>query len=448
MRAPPMPVLRLIAYGAPVLGIAYMLFFIQFYFLKFATDVLLLPPAAVGVLFALAKVWDAISNPIVGSWSDRSRSRWGRRRPFLFGALPLLAASFIFLWNVPAGLSTPAIVAWTGVALFVFFSAFALYTIPHVALGAELSADSNQRTRLFAARPMSFTVGIFFAFGAIQAAMNAPDARAAAARLAIPTALAAIALLAWTPLVLREPAHAGRGGGESLRSGLRDVWANRPARRLLFVWFVENAGMGAVGTMAPYVAEYLLRRPDVVGTLPGAYVVAGVISIPLWVRLSGGLGKRETWLIAMLLAAAAFGGFGFVREGDVGLSIALLVVAGSAMGCGSVLSSSILADVIDLDAHHTGERKEGIYSAAMTFVMRIGMAGATALSGFVLSATGFVPNAEQSAESLFGMRLLFAGMPCVGFLAGAALFWGASFEQPHVGSSADRELERPAPRPA
>jgi GPH family glycoside/pentoside/hexuronide:cation symporter len=407
----------------PILGIAYLLFFVQFYFLKFATDELLLPPAAVGMLFGLAKGWDAISNPLVGSWSDRSRSRWGRRRPFLLGALPLLAIGFAMLWRTPESAGTGALVAWAGAALFVFYGAFALYTIPHAALGAELSRDSDERTRLFAARQMAFTVGILISFGAIQLVMNAGDARARAAGLAVPSALAAALLLAWTPLAIREPPHRGRSGGESLRSGLRDVASNPHARRLLFVWFVENAGMGAVGTMAPYIAEYLLRRPDVVGTLPGAYVVAGVVSIPIWVRLSRRLGKRETWLGAMVLAAVAFGGFGFVGEGDVGLAVGLLVVAGSAMGCGSVLSSAIMADVIDLDERRTGERKEGIYSAAMMFVMKIGMAGSTALSGFVLSATGFVPNVEQSPESLFGMSLLFGWLPCLGFLAGALIFW-------------------------
>jgi len=129
----------------------------------------------------------------------------------------------------------------------------------------------------------------------------------------------------------------------------------------------------------------------------------------------------------MLLAACAFGGMGFIGSGDVGLALALLIVAGAAMGSGSVLSASILADVIDLDAKRTGQRKEGVYSAAMTFVMKIGVAGVTALSGFVLGVAGFVPNAEQSAESLLGIRALFAGLPCAGFLVGAMLFWRASF---------------------
>jgi Na+/melibiose symporter-like transporter len=416
----------LFAYGAPTLGIAYLLFFVQFYFLKFSTDVLLLPPAAVGLVFAAAKVWDAVSNPLVGGWSDRTRSPLGRRRPFMFAALPLLVAGFIMLWAPPAALKGSALIAWSALALFVFYGAFALYSIPHFALGTELSLDSHERTRLFGVRQMSLTIGILVAFAGIQLAMNAAAPRIAAARLAVPAAFAAAAVLAATPLLVREPRRHACSGGRSLLASLRDVWANPPARRLLFVWFVENAGVGAVGTMAPYVAEYVLRRPGMVGLLPGAYVLSSVGAIPLWVRVSRSVGKRETWLVTMLLAACAFGGMGFVGPGDVGLTIALLIVAGAAMGSGSVLSSSILADVIDLDAERTGQRKEGVYSAAMTFVMKIGVAGVTAASGFVLGAAGFVPNVEQPLASLLGIRVLFAGLPCSGFLLGAAIFWRAS----------------------
>jgi GPH family glycoside/pentoside/hexuronide:cation symporter len=426
---------RLLAYGAPTFALSYLLFFVQFYFLKFATDVLLLSPALVGLVFGIARLWDAVADPLVGSWSDRSRSRFGRRRPFLLAALPLLALGFVPLWRPPAALSGPALIVWVSVALFVFYTAFTLYTLPHVALGAELSRDSHERTRLFAARQMSFTVGILLAFGAIQVAMTAAAPRAMAARLAVPGVLVACAILVITPLLVREPPAAGRRGGRGLVPGLRDVLGGRPARLLLAVWAVESVGLGAVGTMAPYVAEYVLRRPDVVGTLPAAYVVSAVLTIPVWVRVSRRFGKRLTWLGAMLLAAAAFGGMFFVGPGDVIVIIALLVVAGSSMGCGSVLSVSILADVIDLDEHRTGERKEGVFSAAMTLVQKAGTSLSTVASGMVLAAVGFVPNVAQSADSLLGIRALFAGLPCLGFLVGAWIFSRVPLEAPRGASA-------------
>jgi GPH family glycoside/pentoside/hexuronide:cation symporter len=420
----------LAAYGVPSFAFAYLLFFVQFYFFKFATDVLLLAPALVSLLFGVAKLWDAVSCPLVGSWSDRLRSRWGRRRPFLVGALPLLAGSYVMLWLPPSDLGAGALTLWVLAALLLFFTAFDLYTLPQLALGAELSTDSHERTRLFAARQISFTIGILLAFGGIQLAMNAADPRVAARDLALPAALVAVAVLLVTPLVLRErPDVAGRGG-RGFVAAFRDVLSTKPARRLLAVEGIEAVGVGAVGTLAPFIAEYLLRRPDVVGVLPAAYVLSGVVTIPLWVRAAGRYGKRETWLAAMLLAALAFGGIATVGgPDDLGLLLALLALAGAAMGCGSVLGKALLADVIDLDERRTGERKEGAYSAAGTIVLKAGSALSIAASGPVMSATGFVPNAEQSAESLLGLRILFAGLPCAGFLIGAWVFRGFSLDE-------------------
>lgn len=220
-----------------------------------------------------------------------------------------------------------------------------------------------------------------------------------------------------------------RSGGTGLRTGLRDVWANRPARVLLFVTFVESLGLGAVGVMAPYVARYVLERPEVVAVLPAGYVVASVLSIPVWVRVSKTFGKRETWLASMWVAAVAFGGMLAIGRDSLAPLLALLVLAGAAMGSGAVLSASILADLIDADEARTGERKEGVYSAAMQFVMKVGATLALAASGVVLSSVGFAPNAEQSPASLLGIRILFAGMPCLGFLIGGVLYW-RSLRQP------------------
>lgn len=422
--------LVLAAYGAPSFAFAYLLFFVQFYFLKFATDVLLLAPAVVSLLFGVAKLWDAINCPLVGSWSDRLRTRWGRRRPFLVGSLPLLASGFVMLWIAPLGLGSGALTVWVGVALLVFFTAFDLYTLPQLALGAELSSDSHQRTRLFAVRQMSFTVGMLLAFGGIQLAMNADDPRGAAAELAVPAAVVAALVLLVTPLAIREPPHPGLRGGRGLLPAFRDVLATRAARRLLAVELIESAGVGAVGTIAPYVAEYLLLRPDVVGVLPAAYVVSGVAAIPIWVVAARRFGAQRTWMAAMLLAAAAFAGIWTIGPDDLGLLLVLLALAGAAMGCGQVLGKALLADVIDLDERRTGERKEGAYSAASTVALKFGAALSIAASGPVMSATGFEPNAAQSEQSLLGLRILFAGLPCAGFLVGAWLFRGFSLGEP------------------
>ena len=175
------PRATLLAWGPPIFGASSALFFLQFFFLKFATDVLLIAPVVVGVLFATGRLWDAVSDPVVGTLSDRTRSRIGRRRPWMIAAIPLLVAFTWMIWTPPAALTGTPLVAWVAVALFGFYTAFTFYMIPHLSLGAELTPDHHDRTRIFGVHSASFSLGMVFAFSAMQFVMNSADQRASAA---------------------------------------------------------------------------------------------------------------------------------------------------------------------------------------------------------------------------------------------------------------------------
>lgn len=420
--APPISVAQMLVYAVPLSAAAFLLFFVQFYFLKFATDVLLLAPATVGALFALAKVWDAVANPLVGYWSDRTTHRAGRRRPWMWASLPLFGASFVLLWTPPEDLAAGPELLRTGVLLLVLYSASTLFLVPHASLGAELTTDAHQRNRIFGLRHATWTAGLLASFAAIRLVTGSGDVREAVREVAIWGAACGVGLLAITPAFTRE-SGAGRGrGGVSLSRALADVRANRHARLLLAVWFIESLGAGVVGVLSPYVAEYVLRRPDLVATLPGIYVVAGVLAVPVWVRLARLRGRRRTWLVAMVGTAFAFGGTFFAASGDTTLLFVLIGVAGACMGCGGALGNAILTDVIDDDERRTGERKEGVYSAAWAFALKLAVGAVTLAVGVVLEIAGFVPNQPQSASVTWALRGLFAGVPCAAFLLGAYLF--------------------------
>jgi GPH family glycoside/pentoside/hexuronide:cation symporter len=157
----------LVAYAVPAAGAAFHLFFIQFYFLKFATDVLLAAPGVIGLIFGLSRVWDAVSDPLVGYWSDGTRSRLGRRRPWMLLGIPLLAAFSLMVWSPPAGLTPIGLTLWTAVAMFGFYTSLTFYLVPHHSLGAELSDDHHERTRVFGAQRATFVLGMLIAFAAI-----------------------------------------------------------------------------------------------------------------------------------------------------------------------------------------------------------------------------------------------------------------------------------------
>ncbi len=167
-------------YSLPLVAVGFTLTLFNLFFLKFATDHLLLALATVGLIFGLSRVWDALTDPTVGYWSDRTRTRWGRRRPWILAsALPLALTSFA-LWNPPGFLSEQGLVTWVAISLFLLMTAQTTFSIPHASLGAELTTDHHARSRVFGSREMADKVGLFLALGGVMLLENAANPQIAA----------------------------------------------------------------------------------------------------------------------------------------------------------------------------------------------------------------------------------------------------------------------------
>ena len=414
----------ILIYGPPLFALAGCAQFVQFFFLKFAADVLLIAPFVAGLIYMLCRLWDAIADPIIGFWSDRTKSRLGRRRPWMLAAIPVLAVTFTMIWLTPLELGTSLRIAWLCVALFAFYSAHTAYMVPYQALGAELTRDHHDRSRIFGAWYAAYTAGTLVAFGGMQYVMTARDSHAAAGTLAIGLAVLLALVMLVPPIGLREPAaHQGRGAARLLPA-LRDVLQNPHAGRLLVVGFIQNIPLGVLGTIMPFYMAYVIRRPDMIGTVPAVFVIVNMLSVPLWVRLSRTWGKRTTWMVGMVLCGLGFGSGSLVSAGAALPLAVVLAVAGAGMGCGGTMSHSMLADVIDSDEYATGERKEGAYSAVWGFIGKCSVALVAFPTGLALQLAGFTPNVEQPAQVELVLRLLFGGLPVLGFLAGAAVLRG------------------------
>lgn len=415
-------IVTVLAYGPSMFGLAGLFFFVQLFFLNYATDVLLIAPATIGVIFAIGRFWDAISDPIVGVLSDRTVLPLGRRRPWMLAAVPAVALTFVMLWCPPRSLTDSQLIMWISVALLSFFTALTAWLIPHQALGAELTDNYHGRSRIFGVRHAAFMLGIFFAFGGMQYVTNAPAPRAAAEMLAVTAALVACPILLVPPVFLRERSeYQGRNTAGSYKA-FADLFHNPHARLLFPVWFIEVMGLGVQGSLAPYVMIYILKRPDLIGIIPAFYIFSSIASIPVWVQLSHRFGKREVWIVSMLGTACSFGPLFFVGPGDLIFLSIFLAWAGFFSGCGGAVGPSILADVIDDDEYRTGERKEGIYSAVWGFAIKAGQGIIVLLVGVVLQVSGFEPNVEQTPEANMAIRTLLAGIPFVTFLVGAIVF--------------------------
>lgn len=411
----------LIAYAAPMVAVNFSLVLFMSYVNNYAIDVLLVPAAAMGVIFGLGRLWDAVTDPMAGLLSDRTEHRWGRRRPWIAASSIPVAVFGVMVWAPPESLSTPALIAWMTVAVFGFNTAMTLFLTPHQALGAELTLDHHSVSRIFAFRQAAGYVGMIgclvFAIGYL---MTADDRRGSAAELAIWSGVAVIVLNAISVAVLREPAENRRRGGGSTAGVARDVWRNAYARRLLVMIFIEHTGSGASMVVAPFLMKYVIGLPGQIGEIFMFYVGSSLLSLPLWLALARRIGKKGAWMVGLVVGMVGYLGLFFVGEGELRWMQGVVTLTGACSACGTVIGSSILADVIDADELETGERKEGAYYSSYTFLYKASSGVMAMITGFVLAWVGFVPNAPDQSEAVgLAIRSLNGLVPFTTILIGA-----------------------------
>jgi GPH family glycoside/pentoside/hexuronide:cation symporter len=420
----PLPLRVLVAYAVMNVGVSFLSTLFVVMYLKFATDRVGVPMLTMGAIFLAAKIWNAVADPVVGSFSDRTQSRFGRRRSWLLGSSLPLAWFTWMAWAPPAALSGPALVAWVALSVFGFYSAMTSFQVPHAALGVELTHHRQSRNRVFAVKYVVQMLGLFGAFWVgIRLVDDAETGRAGARWIGLLGGIGSALLVALPlPLLPKERSdYQGRGGVSILRA-LADVSRNPEARLLLFVFFIEALGLGGLTVLVPFVTQYVMHRPDLTEAMLSVYVVAGVAGVPLWVWLARRFEKRRLWLVAMVMGGVGFGMLLGLGENTWPLMVVSSLVAGTAQACGNSIGQALKADVIDLDELRTGERKEGAYFAAWSFVNKLGNAILASSAGFALGLAGYEPNVEQTPLVKYTMIFLLGGMPLLGYAVGSLAF--------------------------
>ncbi len=414
----------LIRYSLPLAPAYFLYMMLTVVYMNFATDVLLVAPGVIGTIFFASKIWDAISDPMIGFLSDRTRSRLGRRKSWIYASIVPIVATTSMLWMPPLWLSPTQLFVWVAVSVPGFYTAYTLYFVPQMALGMELSTSPNERSRIFAGRQVGLTLGMLGAFlFATPMIIGNPEARTNATLLSSVGALIlASALLGCTLGLPAERAEYRDRGATSPIAAIRDVSRNRHARLLLFVYFIEIFGIGATSAMTPYILKYVTRAADYVGLVFLCYTVPAILSIPFWVWLGRRFERHKVWRYAMGLQAIGYGLIVLQDEGRIGLMVASSLINGFSGACGQTLGFAIKGDVIDFDEYETGERKEGAYLAAWSLAQKFGTGLMIAISGWALQWSGFVANAEQSPLTEWTIKGMTGGAPFVCILIGMLAF--------------------------
>lgn len=401
-----------IFYGIGDLGNAVVNSAIQFFLMKFYTDGALVPSALAGNALFIGKIWDAVNDPLFGWITDRSKSRFGKRRVFmLFGALPL-AISIALLWFVPTQDRIWTFV-WIAATFILFDTVWTITNVPYYALTSELTDDYDERSSLTTTR-MAMAVPAYLVGTALTPAIVGLFAlqRTGYAFIGILYGvLAGIALLI-SAAGLRERTSLAVSKPESSPfKSLAVALKNKPFVWLCGTYFVINVSFAFIKILMAYYIEYQLLMKAETSLIMGLMLLCVTISLPFWQWISRKIDKSPAYALGMLIGGTAVILTFFLPHQSTWLIYIIAILAGFGFSAQWIFPWAMVADVADYDRAETGQQRSGMYYGVWGLATKISEALALAAVGWILAGFHYVPNAAQSSEALLGIRLFFGLIP-------------------------------------
>ena len=390
---------------------------VSLYLLYFYTDVVGITPQMAGLIYAIGIAWDAITDPIMGYMAERTRTKMGSYRPYIYyGSIPLALSFVVLLWVPP--FEGMLLLSFLIVVNLIHRTCFTIVSVPYSSLTARITDDSDERTKLTTARMLAASFGTFsisaLAFPIVLYFGGGEEALGFV-YLGLIAGLVAVIILSITVYFVEERSFEfTKAELPNFSKVFKSVSNNYP------FWIVFSAILILISTYLMfnnnliYFSKYALGFHEYQGLILGVLSGTNLLAIPIWAFLAIKVGKKNTWMISMAFLFVGFLIFYFYPISELNELLYILGCIGFANGATGVLFWSMLPDTIEYGEWRTGIRTESSLYGFMTFAQKGAIAIAIAILGTVLTKIGFEPNKEQTAQTLSDLKSLMSIIPLIG----------------------------------
>lgn len=403
-----------------VLQMAFMLYY--------CTEALKIPPGIAGTVLLIPRLLDAFADPLMGALSDRTKSKFGRRRLFLLLGAPFLAIAFAAVFFVPADAPMGLKLSILLVTFLLSNAAVTIYEVPYSAMAAEMTQNYKERTQLagykmFAAR----FAGVLTVIAAPKIFGSTNNIIDGFQVLGVCVGIFICITGLWTFFATKDaPSVETKVHKFSLKDEIDAVIKNISFRKLWIAFFLQNLAIGASATASIYFLTHIMqiKRADT-GIYLFSGAIAALIATPIWVALASKLGKQKGYFlgitISCLLAVPAI----FLMPEQAIILIPILIIAGIGDAATQLFPNAMIPDTVEADELRSGCRREGAIFGAWGFARKLGMTGGAFIVSIALSYVGFAsgvaPNL-QTPEALMGVRYIYALLPIILWIGTALAF--------------------------
>ena len=397
---------RLLAYGLPGLPLAALGLPLYIYLPTYYARDMALGAGVVGTVLLLARLFDVITDPLVGMMNDRWQWRGWRRRLAMVAGTPFLLLGTWLLFQPPSDVGP----GWLLMGTLLAYWGWTLISIPHAAWGAELSPDYHERSRLAASREGFQALGVLVALTLPLLAGTAQNIEATLRLLLYGIALALPLSVGAAVFSLPE---SGLPGRQSIsRSRCRSLLRNRPLRLLLLTYILDGLANGLPATLFLLFVGERLQAPEAVAPLLALYFLMGIVALPAWVRLSRRIGKHRAWAFSMGLGALSMVIVPWLGPKDLTIFAVTVAITGSTLGADMTLPTAMQADVVDIDRLLSGGERAGLLFGLWGLVTKLALALAVGIAFPLLELAGYEPGLRTQPDSaLWTLSWLYAGLP-------------------------------------